>query len=73
MIALTRLNRRDVVVNASHIVTVEATPDTLVTLQNGEKLMVRESPEEVVDRVLAFLRRVGWVAMLTRADGVGGV
>jgi flagellar protein FlbD len=73
MIALTRLNHQDVVVNASHIVTVEATPDTLVTLQNGEKLMVRESPDEVVDRVLAFLRRVGWVAMLTRADGVGGV
>ncbi len=71
MIALTRLNHQDVLVNVAHIVTVEATPDTLVTLQNGEKIMVRETPAEVVERVMAFLRRVGWIAMLMRNEKGG--
>jgi flagellar protein FlbD len=68
MINLTRLNQQAVVVNASHIVTVETTPDTLVTLFNGERLLVRESAAEIQRLVIEYLRRVGWVAMLVRAD-----
>ena len=56
MIRLTRLNDRAVVVNAELIKYVEQTPDTLVTLTSGDKLMVKESSEEVVKRVIEFGR-----------------
>jgi flagellar protein FlbD len=57
MVHLTRLDGKDVVVNADHILTVEATPDTVLQLVNTTHLMVKESPEEVVDRVSAWRRR----------------
>ena len=58
MIRLTRLNDRPVVVNADLIKYVEQTPDTLVTLTSGERLMVKESTEDVVRRVIEFGRRL---------------
>lgn len=58
MISVTRLDGREVVVNTDRIVFVEATPDTLLTLAGGERLMVREGVEEVVRRVVEFRRRV---------------
>ena len=64
MVNLTRLNEQPVTVNAAHIVTVEATPDTILTLMGGEKIIVREDPDEVAARVMAYLRRVGWTAMV---------
>lgn len=56
MIAVTRLNGSLVVVNAELIEFVETTPDTLVTLTTGRKVNVRESVEEVIERVLAYRR-----------------
>ena len=56
MIQLTRLNDRPLVVNADLIKYVEQTPDTLVTLTNGDRLMVKETTEEVVRRVIEFGR-----------------
>ena len=63
MIMLTRLNDRPVVVNADLIKYVEETPDTLLTLTSGDRLMVKESSEEVVRKVIEFGRqlRVGQV------------
>jgi len=58
MIVLTRLDDREVVVNADAILTVEAAPDTIVTMLNGDKVTVRESVTDVVDRVVAFRRRL---------------
>jgi flagellar protein FlbD len=58
VIALTRLDGKELVVNADHVLTVEATPDTVVVLTTGSHLMVRESVEEVVDRAAAWKRRV---------------
>ena len=57
MIALTRLNNKDVVVNCDQIVFVEATPDTRLTLTTGERCMVRESVAEVIRRVESYRRR----------------
>ena len=54
MIALTQLNGACVYVNSSLIETFERTPDTVITLTTGKKLIVRESPEEVIDRVVEF-------------------
>jgi flagellar protein FlbD len=58
MIELTRLNGRPMVLNSDLIKTAEASPDTMLTLINGEKLIVREPIAEVVERVLAYRARL---------------
>ncbi len=58
MIQLTRLDGKELWVNSDQILTVEATPDTVILLQGGMHLMVREAPEDVVDRALAYRRRI---------------
>ena len=54
MIELTRLNGNPILLNSDLIKTAEASPDTMLTLINGEKLIVREERSEVLDRVLAY-------------------
>ena len=58
MIELTRLNGRPMVLNSDLIKTAEASPDTMLTLINGEKLIVREEIAEVTDRILAYRARL---------------
>jgi len=58
MIVLTRLDGKELVVNADHILTAEATPDTVLQLTNGLRLMVREPVEDVVEKVAAWRRRI---------------
>lgn len=58
MIELTRLNNKPLFVNADLIKFVEASPDTLVTLISGEKLVVRETMEEIRARFVAFRRSI---------------
>jgi flagellar protein FlbD len=58
MIQLTRLNGIPIVLNSDLIKTAEASPDTMLTLINGEKIIVREECEEVTERVLAYRARL---------------
>jgi len=58
MIELTRLNGNPLVVNSDLIKTAESSPDTMLTLINGEKLIVRENCDEVMRRVLAYRARL---------------
>ena len=58
MIELTRLNGNTMVVNSDLIKTAEASPDTMLTLINGEKLIVREEIGEVMERVLVYRARL---------------
>jgi flagellar protein FlbD len=58
MIELTRLNGMPMVLNSDLIKTAEASPDTMLTLINGEKLIVRETCDEVTERVLAYRARL---------------
>lgn len=58
MIHLTRINRVPVVLNSDLIEHVEATPDTVISLTNGQKILVLETPAEIVDRVIQFRRSV---------------
>lgn len=58
MIVLTRLDGREVVVNDGLVVTVESTPDTVITLTTGDRIMVKERVEDVIARVVAFRRRI---------------
>ena len=54
MIEVTRLNGNPMVLNSDLIKSAEASPDTMLTLVNGEKLIVREACDEVIERVLAY-------------------
>lgn len=58
MIRLTRLNGCPFFLNSDLIEFIEATPDTVVTMLNGGKVLAKESPEEVVNRVIEFRRRI---------------
>ena len=58
MIELTRLNGTPMVLNSDLIKTAEASPDTMLTLINGEKMIVREDCGEVVERVIAYRARL---------------
>jgi flagellar protein FlbD len=54
MIELTRLNGNPLVLNSDLIKSAEASPDTMITLLTGEKLIVRESCADVVAKLVAF-------------------
>jgi flagellar protein FlbD len=81
VIRLTRLNGQELEVNSDLIKFIEKAPDTVLTLTSGEKIIVRENCEQVVERVIAFRRKVlagmlslaqdpNTAAALTRADVV---
>lgn len=59
MIQVTKMNGEPVVINALLIELVEATPDTIVTLTTGHKLMVKDSMPDVVARATQYHQRVG--------------
>ena len=54
MIEVTRLNGNPMIVNSDLIKIAESSPDTMLTLIHGEKLIVRESCAEIVDKILAY-------------------
>ena len=54
MIDLTRLNGNRLVVNCDLIKFAEPAPDTTITLVTGEKLIVRDSCDELIARVIAY-------------------
>jgi flagellar protein FlbD len=83
MIQLTRLNNKPLTVNSDLIKFVEQSPDTLVTLITGEKIVVLEKADEVLTRIIDFRRSVlrglsnSWDpssvhALLARAPEPGG-
>ena len=64
MIELTRLNGNPMLLNSDLIKTAEASPDTMLTLINGEKLIVREELSRVLERVVAY--RAALLATIAR-------
>ena len=58
MIHVTRINHLPLVLNSDLIEHLESTPDTVISLTNGQKLVVLESVEEVVKRVKDFRRSI---------------
>lgn len=56
MIYLNRLDNSEILLNALLIERIEATPDTVVTLTTGNKVVVRQSPDEVVQKAVDYLR-----------------
>ncbi|HOW89107.1 MAG TPA: flagellar FlbD family protein [Elusimicrobiales bacterium] len=58
MIKLTKLNGSDIVVNAELIESVEATPDTVINLATGNRFLVRDGVQDVVDKVVEYRKKV---------------
>jgi flagellar protein FlbD len=56
MIPLTRLNNQSFVLNADLIKYVEATPDTMITLTTGERILVKEHTDDVIKKVIDYGR-----------------
>jgi len=58
MITITQLNNKEMVINAELISHIERTPNTVLTMTTGNKIVVKESPEEVVARVIAYKKEI---------------
>jgi flagellar protein FlbD len=58
MISVSRLNGAPFVLNAEIIQEIEATPDTVITLLSGKKLLVQEPVEQVLAAVIEYKRAV---------------
>ena len=68
MVKVTKFSGVEVALNADLIETIEATPDTVIALTNGKKLMVKETMEEIVERVVEYRKRVFENVRIIRAD-----
>lgn len=58
MIKLTGLNNREIILNAEHIEKLESVPESLITLTNGNKYIVLESTEEIINRVIEYKNKI---------------
>jgi flagellar protein FlbD len=58
MIKLTGLNNKEIILNAEHIEKLEAVPESLITLINGNKYIVLESTEEIINKVIEYKNKI---------------
>jgi flagellar protein FlbD len=58
MIRLTRLNRESFYLNPDLIQEMETTPDTVLTLSSGVRVVVQDAPERVIEEIVQFKRRI---------------
>lgn len=68
MIKLTRLNGEEFVINGDLIEIVDANPDTVITLISEHKFVVRESIEEVIEKVIEYKRQAGLQVNIRRRE-----
>ncbi len=58
MVRLTKINKKEIYINADLMEFIESTPDTLITLTTGKKILVSESVDEVIKGIIEFRRRI---------------
>ncbi len=58
MILVKKINHQEIIVNCDHIETIEFSPHAVMSLTSGEKIIVDESPDEIIRKVIAFKRAV---------------
>ncbi len=59
MIRVRRLDGGEMVLNAELIQDVQERPDTIITLTTGKSIVVKDSPAELIERVIAYRRKIG--------------
>lgn len=58
MVEITRLNMAVAIINAELIEVIEETPDTVITMTTGKKFVVKETKEEMVDKIIAYKQKI---------------
>lgn len=58
MINLTKLNNIPLIVNVDLIETVECTPDSVITMTNGKKMVVKDSVEEIIEKTIVYKNKI---------------
>jgi len=61
MITVTKINDRDIVVNCDLIELIESTPDTTLTMTTGKKIIVLNTVDEILNKVVAYKGRINRV------------
>lgn len=59
MIEVTRLNEKKYWVNPHQIESMEQKPDLTITLLSGKTIVVRETPEEIIEKIVCYRKRIG--------------
>lgn len=60
MITITRLNDREITINADLIELIEENPDTTITMTTGRKLIAKETNKEIIDKVIEYKRKISY-------------
>ncbi|ADO76707.1 flagellar FlbD family protein [Halanaerobium praevalens] len=58
MIKLTRTSGKEFILNADLIVEVQETPDTVISLTNGKKLLVKDSADDIINKVIGYRQEI---------------
>ncbi|AKX93529.1 flagellar FlbD family protein [Neomoorella thermoacetica] len=58
MIKVTTLDKREIILNAELIERIESVPETVITLTSGKKILVTQTAEEIMERVIAYRRLI---------------
>lgn len=58
MVEITRLNMKVAIINAELIEMIEETPDTIITMTTGKKFIVKETKEEMVDKIIQYRQKI---------------
>lgn len=56
MIKVTRINNSEIIINSDLIEFIESSPDTIISLVDGKKIIVKDTPDEVIQKVAKFRR-----------------
>lgn len=60
MITITRLNDKEITINADLIELIEENPDTTITMTTGRKLIAKETNKEIIDKVIEYKRKISY-------------
>lgn len=58
MIYITKLNNQKIAINSDLIEVIEETPDTVITMTTGRKILAKESTKEIIEKVLVYKRKI---------------
>jgi flagellar protein FlbD len=59
MIAVTRLDGKTYWINPHMIESMEQTPDLTITMLSGKKVVIRDEPQNIIEKIIAYRRQIG--------------
>lgn len=62
MIKLTRMNGSKFTLNAELVMTIEECPDTVISLTTGQKLIVKDSEQEIIQKIIDYKKRITYIS-----------